>query len=243
MNSARLGQHPIILALIGMGIMAQPFFAQDASKQSPAASVSAARSDKRGVELQIEDLYPFTNIASIPADSDPASIKLERVKPAKVFTERKPVMDPSYCYDLRFRDPGGSMYCPYAQEKSPAPAYEVTYSFTGQPLASDEYGNRNFTFQVYFRPEELPQALRTAISAGKVKRAELATYFNVATSRMQIREAVIDEANSSFCDGNYMDANWIQKDPKCRDKVSLKIATIPSDYITVRVEPASPGHN
>jgi hypothetical protein len=233
----------MVLALIGVGIMAQPFFAQDAGKQSPAASVSAARSDKRGVESPVEDLYPFTNIASIPAGSDPASIKLERVKPAKVFTETKSVIDSGYCHDLQFRDPGGSLYCPYVQEKSRALVYQVTYSFTGQPLTSDEYGNRKFTFQVYFRPEELPEALRAGISSGKVKRAELATYFNVATSRMPVREAVIDEANSSFCDGSYRDANWIQKDPKCRDKVSLKIATIPSDYITVRVEQASQGHN
>ena len=237
---ARVGQRPIVLALIGMGIMAQPFFAQDASKHLPAASVAAAKPDKRGVGIQIEDLYPFTHTAFIPADSDPASIKFEKVKATKVFTEWKSTIDPGYCYDLQFRDPGGSMYCPYVQQQSPALAYEVTYSFTGQPLASDEYGNRNFTFQVYFRPEELPQVLRTAISAGKVKRAELATYFNVATSRMPIREAVIDEANSSFCDGNYVDGNWVQKDPKCQDKVSLKVVTIPSDYITVRVEPASP---
>jgi hypothetical protein len=221
--------------------MAQPFFAEDASKHLLAVSVAATRPDKRGAGIQIEDLYPFTHVASIPADSDPASIKFEKVKGTKGFTERKSTMDPGYCYDLQFRDPGGSMYCPSVQEESPALAYEVTYSFTGQPLASDEYGNRNFTFQVYFRPEELPQALRTAIFAGKVKRAELGTYFNVATSRMPIREAVIDEANSSFCDGNYMDGNWIQKDPKCQGKVSFKIVTIPSDYITVRVATASPG--
>ncbi|MBV9503302.1 MAG: hypothetical protein JO138_28345 [Acidobacteriaceae bacterium] len=36
-----------------------------------------------------------------------------------------------------------------------------------------------------------------------------------------------------------MDGDWIQKDPKCQDKVSLKIVTIPSDYIMVRVEPAA----
>jgi hypothetical protein len=219
--------------------MAQPFFAEDVSERLPVASVAAARSDKHGVEMQIEDLRPFTHFASIPADSDPASIKFEKVKATKVFTERKSAMDPGYCYDLQFRDPGGSMYCPSVQEGSPALAYEVTYSFTGQPLASDEYGNRNFTLQVYFRPQELPQELRTAISTGKVKRAELATYFNVATSRMPIRKAITDEANSSFCDGNYMDGNWIQKDPKCQDKVSFNIVTIPSDYITVRVEPTS----
>jgi hypothetical protein len=220
--------------------MAQPFFAEDASKGLLVASVAAARSDKHGVEIQIEDLHPFTHLASIPADSDPESIKFEKVKATKVFTERRSTIEPRYCDDLQFRDPGGSMYCSQVHEGSPTLAYEVTYSFTGQPLASDEYGNRHFTFQVHFRPEELPRALRTAISAGKVKGAEIATYFNVATSRTPIRATVIDEPNSSFCDGNYMDGNWIQKDPKCQDKVSFKTVTIPSDYITVRVEPASP---
>jgi hypothetical protein len=236
-NWASCGQRPMILALVTMGILSQPFFAQGANNGSLA--YSATTPDKRGPETHVEDLHPFTHLAFISADSDLESIRFEKVKATKVFTERKSTMDPGYCYDLQFRDPGGSMYCPYVQEESPALAYEVTYSFTGQPLASDEYGNRNFTFQVYFRPEELPQALQTAISRGKVKRAELATYFNVATSRLPVRSAVIDEANSSFCDGNYMDGNWIQKDPKCQDKVSVKTVTIPSDYITVRVEPAS----
>jgi hypothetical protein len=132
------------------------------------------------------------------------------------------------------------MFCPYTEDASPMPAYEVVYSFTGQPLASDEYGNRYFTFQVYFRPEELSPGLRRALSIGKMKRSELATYFNVATSRPAVRAAVIDEANSSFCDGNYIDSNWIQKDPKCKDKVSFKTVTKPSDYITVQVDPITP---
>jgi len=239
-NYAGLGRRPIILGLIGMGIMTQPFFAENTSTWLPLASAAAARSDARGVQTQIEDLYPFTHLASIPAGSDPASIKLEKVKAAKVFTQRKSAMDAGYCYDLQFRDPGGSLYCRYVQEESPTLAYEITYSFTGQPLASDEYGNRNSTFRVYFRPEELSQALRRDLSASKVKRAELATYFNVTTSRLLARVTVIDGANSSFCDGNYIDGNWTRKDPKCQDKVSVKTVTTASDYIRVRVEPASP---
>ena len=132
------------------------------------------------------------------------------------------------------------MYCPYTQEESPARAYEVTYSFIGEPLASDEYGDHYFHFQVYFRPEELPTGLRRALSIGKMKRSELTTYFNVAISRPAVRAAVIDEANSSFCDGNYVDGNWIQRDPNCKDKVSFKTVTRPSDYITVQVDPVPP---
>jgi hypothetical protein len=239
-NWAGLGRRPIILVLVSIGTLTQPFFAQDASNGLLVPSVAASGSDERGVETQIEDLRPFTHFASIPADSELASIKFEKVKATKVFTKRKSTMYPRYCHDLQFTDPGGSMYCPHVQEESPALAYKVTYSFTGQPLASDEYGNRNFTFQVYFRPEELPQALRTSLSVGKVQRAELATYFSVTTSRLPIRAVVIDEANSSFCDGNYMDGNWIHNDPKCQDRVTFKTVTVPSDYITVQVEPVSP---
>ena len=107
-------------------------------------------------------------------------------------------------------------------------------------MASDEYGNRNFTFRVYFRPEELPQGLRTALSTGKIERAEVASYFDITTSRLMVSAAAIDETKSIFCDGNYMDGNWIQTDQKCRDKISLKPVTMPSDYIAIDVKPISP---
>jgi secreted trypsin-like serine protease len=74
-----------------------------------------------------------------------------------------------------------------------------------------------------------------------VKRAELATYFHVAMSRLPVRGSVIDEANSSFCGGNYMDGNWIQNDPHCQEKVTYRTVTLPSDYIMVQVKPVSPG--
>jgi hypothetical protein len=215
-------QRSIILGLIGVGVTAQPFFAQDTTKRT-----------------QIEVLHPFTHFVSIPGDSDPATIKFEKVKTTNIFTRVKSTSNLDSCEDLQFRDPGGSMYCHYIQEESPETAYEVTYSYTGQPLTSDEYRNPYFTFQVYFRPEELPPALRRAIS-GKMKRDELATYFNVATSRPPVRTAVIDQANSSFCDGNYVDGSWVQNNPNCRDKVSSKVVTTPSEYITVQVDPVSP---
>src|SRR5258708_9239618 len=231
-------RRPMTLALIIVGIGALPFVAENVASGTLELS-AATRSTKNGVITQIKDLHPFTHVASIPASSDPAKIKFEKLKATRVFTKEKSVLDPGYCKDLPFRDPGGSMYCLYTEDETPAPAYEVAYSFKGQPLASDEYGNRYFTFQVYFRPEELPPGLRRALSIGKMKRSELATYFNVATSRPAVRAAVIDEANSSFCDGNYMDGNWIQKNPNCKDKGSFKTVTRPSDYITVHADPVS----
>lgn len=56
----------------------------------------------------------------------------------------------------------------------PATAYELTFSVVGPPLASDEYGSRNFTFEVYFQPDELPPELRQAISSRKQVRSDAA---------------------------------------------------------------------
>jgi hypothetical protein len=191
------------LAVLGVGIVALPYFAGKVDNGSLALS-AAVTSAKPGVETKIKDLHPFTHFASIPVSSDPSKIKIEKVKATSVFMKEKTIVDRGYCKDLSFRDPGGSMFCPYTEDTSPAPAYEVMYSFKGQPLASDEYGNRYFTFQVYFRPEELPPALRRALSTGKMKRAELATYFKVESSRAPVRAAVIDEANSSSA----METTW-----------------------------------
>ncbi len=133
------------------------------------------------------------------------------------------------------------MYCPDRRDASPAPAYEVTYTFTGQPLASDEYGNRYTTYQfhVYFRPGELTSALRRTLSAGKPNRAELASYFKVTTTRLPVQARVIDWANSSLCEGNYVDGMWMRHNQNCQDNIHFKTVTMPSEYITVRVEPIS----
>lgn len=120
------------------------------------------------------------------------------------------------------------------------PAYEVTYSFKSQPLASDEYGDPNFTFKVYFHPEELPAVLRNMISTGKGKRGDLATYFTVTTSHLPVRTAVVDDSASRFCKGTYVNNNWIQDNPKCQDQLNFKTMISRSDYITVQVEPGSP---
>jgi hypothetical protein len=220
-NRSKANRRCIVLAVIAMGSMTEPSFSQNITN-----------------ETQISGLNPFTHSVSIPATSDPGTIRFESVKATKVFTKVKSTRNLGYCEDLQFRDPGGSTYCPSRQDDSPAPAYKVTYSYQGQPLTPDEYGNRYFTFQVYFRPEELPPAFRRAVSTG-MKRTELATYFDVATSRQTIRTAVIDETHSRFCDGNYMDGFWIQNNPNCRDEIRSKLETVPSEYITVQVNPAS----
>ena len=108
------------------------------------------------------------------------------------------------------------MSCERTADESPVPAYRVTYSYRGQPLASDEYGNPYFTFNVYFRPDEISPRLRERVASGKIGRAELAEFFDIATSREPVQETVIDETRSSLCDGNYVDGNWIHTNPNVR---------------------------
>jgi hypothetical protein len=194
-----------------------------------------------GVETQIEDLRPSNHLASIAATSNPQTIKFERVKLTRIFTRVKSTSDQDYCKPLQFRDPGGSMYCPSTRYESPAPAYEVTYSYIGQPLASDEYGNRysRFQFQVYFRPGELSPTVRNAIAVGKANRPELASYFKITTARLPAQFTVIDLKNSSVCAGFHADGNWMLHHPDCKEHFSYITVTRPSDYITIRVEPVS----
>ncbi len=238
-HQSTLNRGPMLLALVAIGAMAQPFVAMSAPNGPVFYSAATVRPIEPGSKTRVDDRDPFTHVVSIPATFDPSTITFEKVKATRVFTKVRSTTEARYCDELRFRDPGGSMYCPYTRNESPEAAYEVTYSYTGEPLASDEYGGRYFQFQVYFRPEELPPALRSAISAGKGKQPELATYFKMTASRLPVRGAVIDDAHPSFCNGNYMDGNWIQSDPHCQDQVSLKTVTMLSEYITLRIEPTS----
>ena len=83
--------------------------------------------------ITVIDRNPFTHVARIPANADLASIQFRGAKHVSVPTKVRVVQDPSYCEELAFREPGGSMYCPYTKTEAPAPAYEVTYSYTANP--------------------------------------------------------------------------------------------------------------
>ncbi len=182
-----------------------------------------------------ETLQPFTHVARIPADSDTGSIRFQKAKMVQIPTTIAYTTNPEYCKDLAFRDPGGSMYCSSARTGTPATAYELTFSVVGPPLASDEYGNRNFTFEVYFRPDELAPDVRQAISNGK-RSSDVAGSFKVSTSREPVRKIVVDEAKSHFCAGNFLDGSWTTSDANCKDQVHYKALAVPSDYITVSID-------
>src|SRR5882724_11700019 len=88
---SRWNRRSMVLALVGMGFMAPPFFAQNA----------AAESAQRGLETQIADLHPFTHFASVPASSDLEMIKFEKVRATKVFTKVNSTGDPGYCNNVQ----------------------------------------------------------------------------------------------------------------------------------------------
>ena len=110
---------------------------------------------------------------------------------------------------------------------------EVTYSYIGPPLASDEHANSQFTFSVYFRPDELDPTQIQQISNGE--RALAAEWFGVRISREMTERASIDDAASTFCAGHYVDGNWVHDDPGCQDDIKLHETAQPSDYLAVQV--------
>ena len=203
-----------------------------------AANATPRSTSSNGDVVEIADLQPFTHVAYIPAGSSASSIRIESIKLVKVATIHRSVTNERYC-NQPWSEPGGSMYCQRTADESPVPAYRVTYSYRGQPMASDEYGNTYFTFSVYFRPDEISPRLREMLVSGEIRRADIAEFFEVAPSRVPIQQVVIDQAKSAFCDGNYVDGNWVQTNPRCLDKIVYSRINEPSPYVSVRVDPVS----
>jgi hypothetical protein len=184
--------------------------------------------------ITVKDLNPFTHAVRIPTGADLSSIRFEQAKLVTVPTRVRPVENARYCGELAFRDPGGSLYCPYAAFEGATPAYEITYSYDGPAMASDEFGGKHFTFVAYFRPEDFGAATRKMFQK-KAARSDLAAVFHLTTSREPERRVVIDEANSRFCEGNYVDGAWQRKDTQCNEIVKYKTVTSPSEHVTIRI--------
>jgi hypothetical protein len=220
-----------ILLVAAPAASADPQAKPDQGGCSAAATVPAG--DPAAVEITY--LQPFTNIEEIPVGSDLSSIRLEGIKAVKVATRRISIAGQSYC-ENGFQEPGGYVYCPPVQDGSKVPAYQITYSYIGPLIGSDEYGSNHFTFSVNLRPEDLDPAVSDAISAHKMSRAVAAEGLKLTTYRGLVQRVVIDEANSAFCDGNYIEGLWTHTDRNCREKVAYKTVAVPSDYITVRVD-------
>src|SRR5262249_19805077 len=133
------------------------------------------------------------------------------------------------------RDPGGSMFCPSVQPEAFTRAYQVTYSYEGQPMASDESGSRRFTFSVYFRPEELSVAERVLLER-EANRSDAEGSFSVTTSRELETRLTVDKNRSVLCEGAYADGHWMHRNPSCEDNIEFKAVAVPADYITVKVD-------
>ena len=187
-------------------------------------------------EGQTENLHHFTHLAYIPATLEPGTIRFEGIKRVNVPVTIKHTADANYCAQAAFREPGGSMFCPSTGAVVSAVAYDVTYSYTGRPIASDEFANRQFVFRVEFQNDELPPEVLQAVSAKKAGRRDMAGYFAVNTTRVPARRVVIDSTRSSFCPGAYQDGLWIRNDEACHDDVHYTAIIAPSDYIAVRVD-------
>ena len=108
-------------------------------------------------------------------------------------------------------------------------------------MASDEYGNTYFTFNVYFRPGEISPALLEVLSSGKTEGSAVEGFFELSTAQESTQLLAVDQANSTFCEGNYVDGNWVRTNPKCEDRIVYKTVKSPSPYVTVRVDPVSRG--
>jgi hypothetical protein len=202
-------------------------------------TTTAVAVQPNGVAVQIEDIQLFTHLALIPAGADPGTIRFQKARLVLVTSKLRYAADERYCAQLAFRDPGGSMACPDIRTEARVPAYQVTFSLTGQPLASDEFAGRDFTFSVYFRPNELAPEVQEALSAGKLSRSAAATYFAVSTSPETARRVAIDGERSHFCAGNYVDGAWVHAAASCNDTISYTQVEAPSGYIGVTVDAAS----
>jgi hypothetical protein len=184
--------------------------------------------------ITVKDLNPFTHVVRIPGGADLSSIRFEQAKLVEVPTKVRFAENARYCEQLAFRDPGGSSYCPDTAVEGATPAYEITYSYDGPAMASDEFGGRHFTFHAHFRPEDFSAGTRKMFSE-KAARSELAPVFHLTSSREPERRVVIDEANSRFCEGNYVDGAWQRKDTQCNEIVKYNTVTTPSEYVTIRI--------
>jgi hypothetical protein len=178
------------------------------------------------------ELDPFTHVASIPATVDPSTIRFEKLKMVDLAS-RTETTKAADCNERQFRDPDGSN-CESLKVLERVKAVEADYSFIGPQTSTGEgeTGPSRQTFAVYFRPEELPVTAHVA----KLNREQAASLFQVATSRPMVQERVVDKQNSHFCQGNYVDGNWVQTDTNCKEQVQYATHSVPSEYWAVEVD-------
>ncbi len=188
---------------------------------------------------QTNEINPFTNVANIPSTVDPASIRFEKLRNVELASKTKITSDPNNCKDRQFRE--SDVNCQTVQVIEKVKAIEARYSYSGPVVSSGEASPGRDTFSVYFRPEELAAAGQI----DKLNREQAESLLDVSTSRPMVDERVIDKTHSRFCDGNYVDGNWVRKDANCKDDVAYLTQTVASPNLQVQVDihrPASAGN-
>jgi|SRR5215472_4258578 len=202
----------------------------------------ASTADGRGtigvMPSPTRELNPFNNVASIPATVDPSTIRFEKLKMVSLASKTQVITNAQDCKERQFRDADGSG-CETVKVLERVKAVEANYSYIGPQWSTAEgeiIAPTRQTFAVYFHPEELPATKL----ADKLNREQAESLFAVSTSRPMVQEKVVDRQHSRYCEGNYVDGNWIQKDSGCKDQVQYETRTVPSEYWAVNVEVRHP---
>ena len=179
---------------------------------------------------------PFSHVASIPATVDPATIRLEKLKTVDLASKTETTTLPD-CKERQFRDPDGKN-CDTVKVLETVKAVEAEFSYIGPQVTTVDAptGPIRQSFTVYFHPEEVPA---TALDSN-LKREQMASLFQISTSRPMVEERVMDKQNSHLCEGNYVDGNWVQKDSTCKDQVQYTTRAVPASYWAVAVDLAHP---
>jgi len=174
---------------------------------------------------------PFTHTVSIPATVDPATIRFEKLKSVELASKIETTNKTADCKERQFRDPDGTS-CQSVKVIERVKALEASYSYVGPELSAGETIPGRQSFSAYFRPEEV----NLDGPANKLKRDQAAALFHVNTFRSVVEQKSIDKQNSHFCEGNYVDGNWVQKDANCKDQIQYVSQKVPSPNWTVQID-------
>lgn len=201
-----------------------------AIRMNPSTSTADGHGTIGAPVKQGDQLNPYSHVATIPAIVDPSTIRFEKMQLVDVASKTKTTTDADKCKDQQFRDPGGSLFCQTTTVVERVKAIEAVYSFAGPVVASGETSPGRDNFSVYFRPEEV------GADGTGLKRNQAESFFQVTTSRAMVEQKVVDKQHSKYCDGNYVDGNWVKKDSNCQDQVEFMNQIVPSPYMTVQID-------
>ena len=226
------GAAVIVAGGLVLAIRMNPSTSTNDGHGTMAAPVGVAPVKQAG---QLDQINPYTHVASIPATVDPSTIRFEKLRMVELASKTKTTTDGQDCKERQFREPDGSN-CQAATVVERVQAVEATYSYNGPAVSSGEATPGRDTFSVYFRPDEVG----VDGPVQKLKRDQAASFFQMSTYRAMVEQKVIDKEHSHFCEGNYVDGSWVRKDPKCQDQVQYANQTVPSQYLTVQVDLRQP---